>query len=296
MWTHLFAGVVGKTVGKYDEDTGLLLYSNGNRRIAYRNNFQERWLCSFKDFAAYHKAKYEDPDIIVARGGFKEYVPLLKKFPRAKKIYYGANHGCVPKDGIKYNLILCDSEEQVKKCRKHGLNGQLFFKPAAPQFFPRTVEKKYDVGFSAIWPKDRRKRVNWVHKTAPKDLNILQMGHGCRAPSNFSVKHIQHDRMPRAISKCKVIIAPYTKEDSCPRIIPEAIACGVPVIALESCQFWKKKYPVRTVDSKSFWHTVAVGVKKSGLAYKRLKLRETYENELSVSEAAKHLRELIIYG
>ena len=283
MWTHLFSNVVSYN----NEDFGSIIYSNGNRCVKYMNNFLEVWIPSFNKSVIKGNV-----DIIVARGGFKEYVPILKKFPKAKKVYYGANHGCIPKDGIKYDLILCDSEEQVKKCRKRGLNGQLFIKPAAPQFFPRTVEKKYDVGFSAIWPKDKRKRVSWVHKTAPKDLKILQMGHSCKAPSNFSVKYIKHDRMPRAISKCKVIIAPYTSEDSCPRIIPESLACGVPVVALDSCRFWRKKYCLDIESKTKFWKKV-----KQAISWPYGNLIEiTYKKYLSLPIASKHLRELIIHG
>ncbi|MGW8324083.1 MAG: hypothetical protein ACWGNI_00175 [Desulfobacterales bacterium] len=272
MWSHLFANMIN------EEDFGTILYSNGNRVKDYRNNFYEHWIPKLKNYDQHNK-----PDIIVARGGFKEYVPLLKKYPKAKKVYYGANHGCIPKDGIKYDLIMCDSEEQVKKCKKHGLNGKLFIKPAAPQFYPREVEKKYDVGFSAIWPKDKRKNVSWVHKTCPKYLKVLQMGHACKAPSNVSVKLIEHDKMPRAISKCKVIIAPYTSEDSCPRIIPEALACSVPVVALDTCQFWREKYFVDVVSKKRFWNTVCDN--KGGMIY---------NTELSISVAAKHLRSLIV--
>ena len=289
MWTHLFAGMVG------EKDKGITIYSNGNKKIKYRDNFIEQWIHSFKDY------KKASPDIIIARGGFKEYIPLLRKYSNAKKVYYGANHGCIPKDGIKYDLIMCDSEEQVRKCKKHGLNGQLFIKPAAPCFYPRDVEKKYDVGFSAIWPKDKRKNVAWVHKTAPKGLKILQMGHACKAPLNFSVKYIDHDRMARAISKCKVVIAPYTKEDSCPRIIPEALACGVPVVALGSCQFWYGKYPVNSINKKYFWKTVKKRIGSSHYWFSEDKkglcmdvVEGIYNKNISVPVAAKHLRELIV--
>lgn len=280
MWTHLFAGLVE------DGDAGSILYSNGDRLVYYRPNFTEKWIKSFKDYKA------SEPDIIVARGGFKEYLPLLKRYPNAKKVYYGANHGCVPKDGIKYDLIMCDSEKQVRKCRKRGLNGKLFIKPASPQFYKWYISKTYDVGFSAIWPKDKRKNVSWVHKTAPHDIKILQMGHGVKSPSNFSVKNIRHENMCIAINRCKVIIAPYTGVDSCPRIISEAIACGVPVVALDSCQFWREKYPVDVVSKKNFWHIVRERIK----AVPTPLLTDIYAKDLSIPVAAKHLRKLVLYG
>jgi glycosyltransferase involved in cell wall biosynthesis len=280
MWTHLFAGLVGK------EDMGFVVYSNGKRCVEYRKNFLEIWIDSFK------KEKITgNIDVIVARGGFKEYVPLLKKFPNVRKIYYGANHGCIPEDSIKYDLILCDSEMQVRKCQKYGLNGKLFIKPAPPHFRSLDINKKYDVGFSAIWPKDKRKNVAWVHKTAPKRLKILQMGHEVKAPSNILVKYIKHNHMVKAINKCKVVIAPYTKEDSCPRIISEAIACNVPVVALDSCQFWRDKYPVNVVPKNNFWYVV-----KELLKVNKFNLRKIYEQELSVSVASRYLREVILNG
>lgn len=286
MWTHLFGGIISP------DDYGVLLYSNGNRVTEYNNNFCEIWTPKFdkKFITTTHGF-----DVIIARGGFKEYVPLLRKYKKAKKVYYGANHGCIPKDGIKYDLILCDSEQQVMKCKKHGLNGKLFIKPAAPQFKPMDLNKKYDVGFSAIWPNDKRKNVAWVHKTAPKGLKILQMGHACKAPSNFSVKLIKNDRMPRAINKCKVIIAPYTCEDSCPRIIPEALACGVPVIDLDTCQFWRSKYCMPSlIRKRNFWTVVKESIDDvRGIENWSVMIRSLYENDLSIPVAAKHLRGLI---
>lgn len=276
-WTNLMYAMTG------DADTTKVLYWGGCRDVYYKDNFSVVWIDNLKYYLG------SEPDVIVARGGFNEYVPILKEFPSATKVWYGANHGCIPKDGIKYDLIMCDSWAQVDKCKKHGLNGQLFIKPAPPQFVPQDVSKKYDVGFSAIWPNDTRKRVKWVHKTVPKGLKVLQMGHSCGAPKNVSVKLIDKDRMPRAISKCKVIIAPYTSEDSCPRIIPEALACGVPVVALRGCQFWHDKYPVEIASKEFFWDFVRL----AALNGPKQDLRKVYEETLSIPIAAKHLRGLI---
>jgi len=282
MWTHLFSELVHK------EDFGAILYSNGKRNVTYRSNFVEEWINKFSRF----ERSCWTPDVIVARGGFKEYVPLLKKYPKAKKVYYGANHGCIPEDNIKYDLILCDSSDQVEKCTRKGLRGELFFKPAAPQFKVLSLRKKYNAGFSAIWPNDQRKRVSWVHETAPRGMNILQMGHACKTSGGISVKYVDHKRMVKAINKCKVIILPYTKEDSCPRIISEALACGVPVVRLSGgCHYWKERYGgwVVNTNKSRFWKTV----KHVGKTADPNAIREYYDKYLSLRIAGDYLRSSI---
>jgi glycosyltransferase involved in cell wall biosynthesis len=278
-WEELFASVVA------DEDTGKVLYSNGHRRAYYRDNFCVEWIHKFSNYSG------KEPDIIVARGGFKEYVPLLKDFPKAYKVYYGANHGCIPADGIKYDLVLCDSEEQKVKAEKHGYRAELFIKPASHIFEPHERSKKYDVCFVALCPEDARKNVKWVYQTKPKGLKMLQLGRNpkkLRVPNNVTIKHIDKASMPKAINKCKVLIAPYKSEDSCPRVIPEALACGVPVIALKSCQFWRDRYPVVVCSKDYFWDFVrlaAIGEHRD--------TRKLYEEKLSIPVAAQHLRGLI---
>lgn len=279
MWTHLFNGLLGVN------DFGIISYSNDDKVTWLTYNFKELRVQGFK-ILPYCDSTI--PDIIVARGGFKEYAHILRLYPSTKKVYYGANHGCIPNDGIKYDLILCDTEKQVHKCVKRGLNGKLFIKPAAPQFKPMSISKRYDVGFVAIHPGDDRKNVQWVYKTVPKDLKVLQMGHAIKSPSNVKVKYIKHENMCKAINKCRVVIAPYKGADSCPRIISEALACGVPVVALDSCQFWRDKYPVDVILKKDFWNVVNERIKGDNSA-----LIGIYNKELSIQMASKYLREVI---
>lgn len=273
MWESLFAGMVGP------DDTGTILYFGGHRRVYYRDNLCVKWTHSFKNYRG------EEPDVIVARGGFSEYTSLLRKYPRVFKVYYGANHGCIPKDGIEYGLVMVDSKKQEEKVRQHRLKPVRFFKPASPLFFPREVQKKYDVCFVAIHPNDRRKRVGWVHKTCPRDLKVLQLGNGCRAPKNFTVKKCLHNKMPKAMSKCKVGIVPYTDEDSGPRVIPEFLACDVPVVVRESVQ-WSPDFYVGAEKAKKgdFWATVK-SIIESGTTMSKV--------NLSVDEASAHLRKTI---
>ena len=267
-------------------DVTKVYYWGGKRNVSYSPNFEVRWITKLSKYADF------EPDVIIARGGFPEYVPLLKRFPKATKIRYGANHGCIPKDGIKYDLILCDSPKQVEKCKKHGLNGQLFIKPAPPQFKPMNIPKKYDCCFVAIHPEDKRKNVKWVYKTLPKDISVLQLGHYPKklsVPKNVKVKYIKKESMPKAINKCRVLMAPYTSEDSCPRVIPEALACGVYPVVLESVNVWER-YHAGFESKEHFWELVEAVVKHPAPIDA---MRLLYETELSIPAAANHLRELI---
>lgn len=280
-WEHLFAEVVGP------QDTGKILYSHGHRKVYYSDYVCCEWIHSF---AGYHGP---EPDVIVARGGFGEYVPLLKHYPRAFKVFYGANHGVIPKDGVKYDLILCDSPAQKQKAKKHGYRAELFFKPAPPSFSPRQVEKKYDCLLSAIWPGDARKNIKWVYKTVPRNLKILQLGHSPKffVPRNVTVKNIPKQKVPKAISKCRVVIAPYKAPDSCPRIIPEALACGVPVVALDKFHIWREKYQIAVTSKSEFWKWVRTYAKNSESL--RNEILEFYRKNLSVEIAGRYLRDII---
>jgi glycosyltransferase involved in cell wall biosynthesis len=269
------------------QDVTKVLYWGGNRKVYYSDNFSVLWL---HDFRYYYGMT---PDTIIARGGFKEYATLMKQYPKALKVWYGANHGCIPNDGIKYDMVLCDSPSQVETCKKAGLNGQLFIKPAPPSFGPVDVPKKYDCLFSAIWPSDKRKNVGWVYKTAPKELKILQVGNSAKGkiPGNITIKYVKKSKMAKAISKCKVVIAPYKSDDSCPRIIPEALACGVPVVALKDVNIWRDKYEIATVPKADFWPWVKTFVRN----YKELSpdILKYYKENLSLEVAGKHLKALI---
>ena len=269
------------------QDMAKVMYWGGSRKVYYADNFSVHWIHDFKNY------KGKEPDVIIARGGFNEYIPILKQFPKAFKVWYGANHGVVPRDNIKYDLVLCDSYAQKENAEKHGYKAELFIKPAPLQFCPQDVPKKYDCLLAAVWPKDERKNVRWVYKTAPKNIKILQVGHSAnmKIPKNVVIKYIEKDRMATAISKCKVVIAPYKSADSCPRIISEALACGVPVVALKGINIWHEKYQIAIVSKSEFWGWVNTFVRNNGIL--KDDIREYYEKNLSVEKAGKYLRTLI---
>ncbi len=250
VWVQIFAKLVGENKGTiyYKSKKEDLISYNKNIDILVSppETLKEKYLKRF--------------DYVFCRGAFDYYLPILKKCKNAYKIRYAAGKRLMPEKNIHYDLVLVDSAEQKKKVLKKfpNLNVKVFFKPAANHFKPIDIEKKYDVGFVAAIPEDARKRVVWVYKTVPKHLKVLQLGHTpkkLKVPANVKIKHVKSDKMPRLLNQCRLIIAPYTSDDSGPRIVTEALACDVPVLALDSLRIMWKISPHFLIKStkERFW-------------------------------------------
>jgi len=238
VWTHLFFAMVKP------EDEAELWYWGGTRKHKFAKNFTERWVPSFETYSSNFC-----PDIIFCRGGFPEYHHVLKRFPFAIKIYYGAGHRFLPQPGFRdYDVILQDSPEQVEICKQafpHALT-TLFIKPAADNiFYPiETEEKEFEVCFPANGTQSFKGH-NFVYATAPKYLKILNLGLPSRVqePNNVTSFRVLRSDMAAHIARCKVgIVAVESEIDSCPRVIPEMLACGIPIVVLDTVRFWKDKY------------------------------------------------------
>jgi len=271
------------------DDRCTVLYGGYKRTVKYAENFEVKFVKRLKDYEPSVK-----PDLIIARGGFPEYLPILKKYHWATKVYYGAGKRFIPEASfLDYDVVLVDSQRQ--KDALHNLyphmNAQLWFKGPSHIFRPVDVEKKYDVCFVAIHPKDTRKRVNWVWDTVPRDISVLQLGNpmkGRKPPKNVTIKHVSREKMPKAMSKCCIGIAPYNKDDSCPRVVPEFLACGLPVVARDSLQIWNDKYGISLMPKDKFWK-VAMAVLP---VYRHLGALDLDER-CTMPLAAKHLLNLI---
>jgi hypothetical protein len=256
-----------------------IIYFGGKYEAQYSEKCTVRWVAKLKKYRAPFT-----PDVVWVRGGFKEGYEFAKRYPKAFKIFYGAGKRFCPTRG-RFDLVLADSEQQIKRIRKKGYHAAIWTKAAPPQFRPMTVDKKYDCCFVAAIPEDKRKNVKWVYKTSPGYIKVLQLGYypnKLKVPGNVKVKRVIRSDMPKAMNKCRCLIAPYTKDDSAPRAIVEAMACGLPVVALDETQI---PQVVNRVNKKAFWKCVDRVVKVS---------RETsYFNPCSMDKAVEHLRGLI---
>jgi len=176
----------------------------------------------------------------------------LKKYPKAFKIYYGAGQRYIPQDDIKYDLNLVDSGRQREKLIKLGYNAHRFIKPAAKLFHPWDVEKKYDVLFVGNGSHSRLKGHELMLRSfAGTNISILNIGNtderliSLAKKLNVNIKwagwHLRKD-LPSFMSQCKLALVCTTDIDSCPRVIPEALACNLPVVITDNVHFWKRMY------------------------------------------------------
>jgi len=290
MWTQLAWAMVNRAEGDKLE----VWYWGGRREHKFASNFTERWTPSFKG----PLPKYE-PDVIFCRGGFPEYHHVLAQFPKAYKIYYGAGRRYLPQKGFyDYDLILQDSPGQLEKCKKlfPKIKSSLFIKPAADNLFRHQVgiEKKYDICFPANGKQWRFKGHKFVFETCPKDLSVYNIGNASKlpVPSNVTQKRFLRPQVAAEMQKCRVgIVCSGADIDSCPRVIPEMLACNLPVVVLNTTRFWVDKYicsvtgEVATKDN--FWKVVREVLDSPNSYFPS----EYYTRELSLCKAADFILE-----
>jgi len=176
MYYHLWSEVCNKV----DHDAMCEIWLWGGLRYNYMDErILERWSHSFTDLI---RESTKPPDVIFARGGFKEYVSVMKAHPNAFRIYYGAGKRFNPKmvpDDVPYDLVLCDTVKQRNELTKLGYTTHLFTKPACDIIFkPVPAKKEFDVVFIANAPQKKLKGHEWFFKKVEgAGLRILQIGH-----------------------------------------------------------------------------------------------------------------------
>lgn len=243
MWSQLARYL---SIGGYGE----IWYWNGKRKVKYNENLVERWIPKFKKY----KSSFI-PDVIFARGGFPEYDCVLKRYPNAYKIYYGAGTRSYPQGKCKFtnfNLILNDTKKQVKATRKKNpkTRVEILIKPVAENIFKPVAEnifKKYDIILVGNYNSRVDKGHDFAFKRIPKNYKILCAG---IVPKNIRRKYshvkftgwLPRKRLPKLYSQSKIAIVCCGTIDSCPRVIPEALACDCPLLVLDRVNFWREKY------------------------------------------------------
>lgn len=285
MWTHL-------AYQMSSNGSGQIWYYGGKRKHKFAENFIERWIPSFSS------TKHDfDPDVIFCRGGFEHYDQVLKRHPKAFKIYYGAGVRYLPQYEFKdYNLILVDSERQLEDAKKKFpyIKSDLFIKPAAENIFqPIEGIVKYDIMFCVNHA--RMKGLDFFVENLPKDLKAIVVGNTPKSivlgntHIDFTRKRVPRKDLPKYYSQSKVSICCSTSYDSCPRVIPESLSCNTPIICLDSVHVWRDKYindKTGKMSSKEDFFTTIRNVINNINSYEP---RKYYNNNLSLDVCKKRI-------
>ena len=293
VWTQLFYYLTRAINAKAE-----ILYDNGDREFRIDDDVTEKWV---------HLSRYTPPftpDLIVCRGGFPYYDTFLRNFPKSKKVYYGAGRRFYPTtEFTEYDLFLCDSKSQRDQIRAKGKTAELFIKPAATMFSPRRVEKAYDICFTAnATQKAIKRHAMFIKQFAGKGYKILSLGNLDKNLIRMAHEHnvnitwngwALRNLLPEKISQCRVGLCCSTNADSCPRVIPEYLACGLPVVATNNINFWHDKYITPSsgvlVDEDCLVEGVEIVYGKGVGAF----AHEHYKQNIGMPKAVAHLRRLI---
>jgi glycosyltransferase involved in cell wall biosynthesis len=281
MWT-----VLCERLSRSFDRTELWYYGAGKnvKKKCVTDKFIERWV-NFSDLPSFV------PDVIIARGGFKDYKVVCSRYPKARKVYYGAGVRFKPEWG-KWDLVLVDSVKQQRKVS----GSELFVKPAADNLFrPFYGDKKFDVCFMANGTQAEIKQHRLAFRSiAGVGVSMLHLGlvddklrawaKGCDV--TFGGWHRRY-KLPGLIGQCRVGLVCSTPYDSCPRVLPEFLACGLPVVALDSMNFWHEMY----VNDRTgvLCGEDGIGEAIRGLFRVSLDPRAYYDECLSVKVAAERL-------
>jgi len=247
------------------------------------------------------------PDLILCRGGFDYYDTFLRRYPQTPKVYYGAGTRIYPTSSYTdYACFLVDTDAQrdMVRSKTHAKVSKII-KPAATLFAPvYGTEKTYDVAFMANAAQYKLKRHEFfLRAMAGRGLSILMIGNKrkniCDLATSLGLDvtwagwHLRKD-LPALLSSCKMGAICTTSRDSCPRVIPEYLACGLPFVATKNMNFDHKRYTNGglggiIVDEKVFGGAVA----EVAASYTTYRPYHTYTEKLAMPVAVRRLVKIL---
>ena len=296
MWTQLASAMVG------NGDYGEIWYWGGKRRVTYRDNLVERWVSSFKGA----KPKFE-PDVIFARGGFSQYDPILLGHPKAFRIYYGAGKRIYPQKGMfsDFDLILNDTPQQAIETMKAFPKAKvrLWTKPAAENiFYPDldAADKPYDVIMVGNEDSKGRKGHDLVLGELQNRFNVLQVGISSpalrrRYPNVVHAGWIARREIRVKYAMAKISVVACSERDSCPRVVPESLACGCPLLLSSRVNVWREKY-IHPAASRLFSESSLSSAVESMIGnIDSFQPSKYYSETLSMEKAVEQIRKHIMH-
>jgi glycosyltransferase involved in cell wall biosynthesis len=228
----------------------------------------------------------------------------MDRNPNAYKMYYGAiyKERFNPKangDYNEYDLVLTDSEMQYDKIKASGYKPFKLLKPCAENIFKKhDAEKKYDILFMANAKQKKIKGHKWFYdvmrgqnykilQIGNVDVETMEWGHGLDIDYTG---WIPRKDIPEIACRAKVGVCCSTG-DSCPRVIPEMQAMGIPVVIRNSpgLHLWDNLmgYDSCCVMSEEFGFLKAIDLFIEN--YKHIDSRLFYERNLSLDKVSDEL-------
>lgn len=297
MWTHLFCQLCENFYMKGE----IWHYNGGPREVQYTKLVKERWIPNLVEEIKNYDSNYFD--FIFARGGFQIYIPVLEKFTKSFKMYYGAGKRFFPIPPNIYNLVLVDSIEQKKLVEKKLPNQKvsLFIKPAADNIFTPVEDsiKMYDICVSFQMASYTKRFTLAMQSIVTGNLSALVIGYvseDLKQNITFLYPKIKfvgrwfRKYLPEFYSRCKVGLAVHSTLESCPRVIPEFLACNLPIVVTRDTLFWRDKYINENTGIIVNPEPISIveGFHKLEMSNK-LQPRKYYEENLSLRKASKFL-------
>jgi len=192
-----------------------------------------------------------DFDIIFARGGFLEYVPVLKLFKNAKRIYYGAGARFSPPDGLDYDLILTDTIERlsINESKFPNSKHRLFLKGYKPPKLFDVVVKYFDICNVTSIPINKGQEVlaKAIDKTELNFLNIgdynMDMAVLYDPMNSIFTGSIERNVVFQHIQNCRLGFVGAHAKSGNPRVIVEYMAAGIPIVMLDDINVDVKYIP-----------------------------------------------------
>jgi glycosyltransferase involved in cell wall biosynthesis len=136
----------------------------------------------------------------------------------------------------------------------------------------------------------------FVLKDLPDDLKILQVG------IRLKKRRMQHvdfmgwvprNKLPAMYGRSKIAIVSAEKYDSCPRVIPEALACGCPLLATSGVKFWAEKYISPETGRICDRSEVVTTLREMIEHYDQFDAAGYYQRNLNLKLAAAHIHNLL---
>jgi len=285
--------------GHFDEITIWRLSDKKIDPIVFDVNgkkYIQRWCKNFKE-----TLNYPDPDISFWRGGFKEYDVVTKANPKrfGYKIYLGAGQRINAQWGGKYDLILMEDDNDIKKAP----GTYPFYKTASPfVFFPfknSYVSPTWDIcwpcNFTQIKYKGQEEFIRTIALNA--NLQKLRIAHCGNKPNvgqklcekygvkNISFKgHLDKLSLNNILNFSKFGLNLSNRIDGCPRVSTEILMSETPLIIHKDTRLlsYYKQRGVVQVSDKNIAKKIMMAMNEYD-KYKK-EVMQAINNELSFDQ------------